>query len=234
MTCDHKTKVAVLLSGGIDSSVLAAQLLGEYADIFPLCVRGGLVWEEVELAAARAFLAAVESPGLTPLAILDEPICDVCGPHWSTGGLDVPDSETSDDAVYLPGRNLLLTVKASVWCRLRGVGALALGCLGSNPFPDSASVFFEDLESVLSRAMRGALRLIRSFDHLHNSEVVLRARMLPLHLTFSCISPVGGLHCGRCNKCAERQKGFRDAVVPDRTHYASRTESRMCAEAARI
>ena len=36
-------------------------------------------------------------------------------------------------------------------------------------------------------------------------------RGLPLELTFSCISPLRGLHCGHCNKCAERQAAFRDA-----------------------
>ena len=28
-----------------------------------------------------------------------------------------------------------------------------------------------------------------------------------------------GLHCGQCNKCAERQKGFRDAGVRDQNRY---------------
>ena len=45
-----------------------------------------------------------------------------------------------------PGRNLLLTVKAAVWCRLRECRTLALGSLGSNPFPDSTPEFFADLE----------------------------------------------------------------------------------------
>jgi len=44
-------------------------------------------------------------------------------------------------------------------------------------------------------------------------------RNLPLKLTFSCISPVSGQHCGRCNKCAERRRAFADAGVPDPTDY---------------
>jgi 7-cyano-7-deazaguanine synthase len=42
---------------------------------------------------------------------------------------------------------------------------------------------------------------------------------LPLALTFSCISPRGGLHCGACNKCAERQAAFRAAEMADETRY---------------
>jgi 7-cyano-7-deazaguanine synthase len=224
MPPDQHSEVAVLISGGLDSAVLCVELLGAHSRVHPLYIRCGLRWEGVELAAARAFLAEVRHPRLEPLTVLDEPIRDVYGQHWSTGGRGVPGSETSDDAVYLPGRNVLLTVKASVWCRLRNVGALALGCLGANPFPDSTPAFFDDLHSVLSRAMSGSPRLIRPFDRLRKNEVVLRGKHLPLYLTFSCIAPVDGLHCGVCNKCAERQMGFRQAGVRDQTFYAGRKQ----------
>lgn len=201
--------------------MLAVELTREYARVHPLYIRCGLAWEEVELAGARAFLAAVSAPGMEALTVLDEPVRDVYGPHWSTGAGGVPGSETPDDAVYLPGRNLLLTVKAAIWCRLRKIDALALGSLGSNPFPDSTPEFFRDLESVIGRAVNGTPRLLRPFGRLHKEDVVRRGKHLPLHLTFSCISPVNGIHCGICNKCAERRKGFHDAEAPDRTRYAS-------------
>ena len=67
--------------------------------------------------------------------------------------------------------------------------------------------------------MSGGLRLIRPFATLHKAEVLARGRRLPLHLTLSCIDPVDGRHCGRCNKCAERTKGFRDAGICDLTAY---------------
>src|SRR5947208_2573532 len=156
MSLDQNLAAAVLISGGLDSAVLCVDLLQAYIRVHPLYIRCGLRWEARELAAAKAFLGAVRAPGLEELVVLDEPIREVYGPHWSTEGGDVPGSETSDEAVYLPGRNLLLTVKASVWCHLRHISALALGCLGSNPFPDSTPGFFDDLESVLSRAMGGS------------------------------------------------------------------------------
>ena len=224
MAVDLEPAVAVLMSGGLDSAVLTVDLLRDYDRVYPLYIRGGLKWEEMELAAVREFLAAVTAPGLEALTVLDEPLRDVYGPHWSTGAALVPDADTADEAVYLPGRNVLLAVKASVWCRLRHVGALALGCLGSNPFPDSTPGFFADLESVLSRAMNGSPRLIRPFDQHQKRDVVLLGKDLPLHLTFSCIDPVNGMHCGLCNKCAERQKGFRDAGIWDRTRYFASSE----------
>lgn len=215
--------VAVLVSGGLDSAILCVDLRKVHFRVYPLYIRCGLRWEEAELAALRSFLAAVRSrfDGIEPPAVLDEPIDDVYGRHWSTDGSDVPGAETPDEAVYLPGRNLLLTVKAAVWCRLRGIGSLALGSLGSNPFPDSTPEFFRDLEGVLNRAMDGSIRLIRPFGRLHKADVLKLGRDLPLHLTFSCIDPIDGLHCGVCNKCAERRNGFRDAGLIDRTSYAT-------------
>jgi 7-cyano-7-deazaguanine synthase len=210
---------AVLVSGGLDSAILSVDLLCDFQRVVPLYIRSGLRWEDAELPALGRFLSAVAREGLEQLVILDEPIADVYGAHWSTSGAGVPGQDTPDEAVYLPGRNLLLTVKAAVWCRLREVDALALGSLGSNPFPDSTHAFFGKLETVLNQAMEGNLRLIRPFNQLHKTDVLLRGKELPLHLTFSCINPTQGIHCGTCNKCAERRKGFRDAGLADDTVY---------------
>jgi 7-cyano-7-deazaguanine synthase len=219
MSQPDQPAAAALVSGGIDSAILCVELLREFRRVVPIYMRAGLRWEDAEIAALRRFLAEVHRPGLEPLVLLDEPVADVYGAHWSTAGRDVPGAESADEAVYLPGRNLLLTVKAAVWCRLRGVESLALGSLSSNPFPDSTPAFFAELEGLLNRAMAGHLRLIRPFAALHKADVLALGRDLPLHLTFSCIDPIEGRHCGRCNKCAERKKGFRDAGMKDLTAY---------------
>jgi 7-cyano-7-deazaguanine synthase len=44
---------------------------------------------------------------------------------------------------------------------------------------------------------------------------------IPWRLTFSCIAPAGRMHCGRCNKCDERQRAFSNAGQPDPTRYAA-------------
>jgi 7-cyano-7-deazaguanine synthase len=210
---------AVLVSGGLDSAILCVDLLREFSKVVPIYVRFGLSWEVAEISSLRCFLEAVRRVGLEKLVVLDEPIADVYGAHWSTIGRGVPGSDTPDDAVYLPGRNLLLTVKAAVWCRLHEITALALGSLGSNPFPDSTAAFFDKLESLLNEGMQGRLRLMRPFDRLSKNDVMIRGSHLPLHLTFSCINPIEGRHCGACNKCAERKRGFRVAGIPDSTFY---------------
>lgn len=216
----------MLTSGGLDSAILCAQLLHDFGRVVPIYVRSGLLWDDAEMASLERFLAAVKAEGLGDLVVLEEPIADVYGSHWSTGGAGVPGSDSDDTAVYLPGRNILLTMKAAIWCRLANVDALALGVLASNPFPDSTAEFFEILQTLVNRALGGQLRLIRPFDRLQKIDVLLRGKHLPLHLTFSCIEPWEGLHCGRCNKCAERKKGFHTAGIVDLTSYVANLPAR--------
>jgi 7-cyano-7-deazaguanine synthase len=66
----------------------------------------------------------------------------------------------------------------------------------------------------------GHLKIIRPFEGLSKGEVLRLGAGLPLHETFSCLKPVEGRHCGRCNKCAERRRAFLAVGLPDRTHYA--------------
>ena len=69
----------------------------------------------------------------------------------------MPDENTPDSAVYLPGRNLLLLAKSSVWCALNDFSVVALGTLNGNPFADSGPEFFDGLASLASLVLDGHL-----------------------------------------------------------------------------
>lgn len=216
---------AVLVSGGIDSAVLVAELCDRHAAVFPLFVRGGLIWEEEELKHLRGFFRAIECPELRPITLLDLPVGDVYGDHWSTTGRGVPDAKSPDETVYLPGRNLFLITKAAVWCVLNKVGVLALGSLSANPFPDSTPAFDKAASKLVQLATGSPVTVVRPFAKLSKAEVIRRGKCLPLELTFSCIHPVRRKHCGVCNKCAERRRGFESAGRIDLTPYANCSRS---------
>jgi 7-cyano-7-deazaguanine synthase len=211
--------LAVLVSGGLDSAVLLADELQSRSSVQPLYIHCGLLWEPAELDHLRRFLAAVAGPALRPLHVLEMPVRDLYPPHWSLTGEGTPGADTPDEAVFLPGRNVLLLSKAILWCHLHGVPELALAPLESNPFPDATPQFFADFEAVVNRAVAGRVRVLQPYLRLHKAEVVRRGRALPLELTFSCIRPRDGRHCGVCNKCAERRRAFAEAKTPDRTLY---------------
>ncbi len=118
--------VAVLVSGGPDSAVLVGELAAVSPRVVPIYVRFGMFWENAEEQALRRFLAALQAPVVEPLKVFDMPLDAVYGRHWSTTGDGVPDAESADAAVYLPGRNLLLLAQASIWCHLQQIKVLAL------------------------------------------------------------------------------------------------------------
>ena len=206
--------VAVLYSGGLDSSILLAHLLDQYRHVQPIYVDSGLFWQADELRASRRFLDALQSPRVAELVVLGLPLADLYADHWSITGRGVPDAATPDAAVYLPGRNPLLIIKAWIWCQMHAVERLALGCLKSNPFADATDEFFDRFAAVLDQAVPARVQLVRPFAPLDKCEVMQLGRALPLELTWSCLSPRGGMHCGGCNKCAERQQAFRMIEAP--------------------
>jgi 7-cyano-7-deazaguanine synthase len=117
----------------------------------------------------------------------------------------------------------MLLSKAAVFCALHKIDTIAVGSLGHNPFPDATPKFFRDFATAAGEALNFRIKIIAPFRALTKEQVVrsgLRLR-LPLHLSFSCIAPRRGLHCGHCNKCAERQKAFRDVGMEDVTRYAT-------------
>ena len=212
--------VAVLTSGGVDSAVLVADILRRGCAVHPIYVRFGLAWESAEEAHLRAFLQTLTDPSPHPLVVLDVPIAAVYGSHWSLSGAGVPDAGTTDDAVYLPGRKLLLLSLPSVWCARRGVHTIALGTLKGNPFPDATDAFFADYSALVQRGMDHAVEVVTPFAALVKADVLELGRGLALECTFSCMDPQDGRHCGRCNKCAERRNAFATSSVEDLTTYA--------------
>lgn len=215
-----RERLAVLVSGGLDSAILLGEAVQHYQEVYPLYVRTGLIWETVERAYLERFLAGLRSAALRPLRVFDEPVRDVYGEHWSLSGDGTPDQDSPDEAVFLPGRNVLLLAKPILWCHLNGVPEIAMAPLSSNPFPDATEEFFEGFLAAVNHAVSGKVRILRPFALLHKEQVLVRGRGLPLEHTLSCIRPVDGLHCGRCNKCAERRRGFAQAGIADPTCYA--------------
>lgn len=220
-----QSSLAVLYSGGLDSAILLAHLATQQRPIQPIYIDSSLAWQASEERAARRFLAALDSRWIAPLVVLSLPLADLYADHWSITGRGVPQADEADEQVYLPGRNPLLLVKADLWCRLHGVSQLAIGALATNPFADATDRFFQTFSAAMDEAAGGKVELVRPLGKLDKRQVMRLAEHAPLELTFSCLAPTGDLHCGTCNKCAERQHAFRDAGLADRTPYAAAARS---------
>jgi 7-cyano-7-deazaguanine synthase len=213
--------LGVMASGGLDSCILMGDLVRRERIVQPFYIRTGLTWQSAELPALQKFLAAIASPELRPLILLDLPLDDLYVGHWSLTGRNTPGADSPDEAVFLPGRNALLLIKAAIYCQLHDIRQLAIAPLGTSPFEDAGPQFFHEFQAAMNRGVAHHVELLRPFGNLNKRQVMELGENLPLELTFSCIHPVRGLHCGRCNKCAERQHAFELVGRPDRTQYAA-------------
>lgn len=216
---DPSQKACVLVSGGIESSVLLADALNRYEAVTPVYVQNHLRWEEVEIFWLKKFLRTLKSTKLQPLKVLDLTLRDIYANHWSITGIQTPGSQSKDASVYLPGRNIIFLSKAAVFAVLNQAGAIEIGVLKGNPFSDSSKNFFKKMSAVLSQGLGQEIAIRAPFQNLKKEEVILLGKKLPLEVTFSCINPKGYDHCGDCNKCTERKKAFFGAGMTDRTSY---------------
>jgi len=211
-------KISVLASGGLDSSVLIAKL-ADGAGVYPVYVRCGFAWEDMELAGLQLFVDALHNRNVMPITVLSAPTAVLYGDHWSVTGARVPAADEPDENTYLPGRNILLISLAAIWCSTHGVSRIAIGSLGGNPFPDATPEFFETFARVLSMGLGHKVVIEAPLRGFHKEDLIKQFKDLPLELTLTCMAPKGSQHCGQCNKCFERQQAFRKAGVTDHTVY---------------
>lgn len=221
---ERRDGVVALMSGGLDSAVMASLALAAGERLRPLYVRQGFVWETEELAVLESFISSLGERfegRLGPLctATLDAPAGYAS--RWATSrGERVPDERSADEAVYLPGRNLALLTQASILAYSEGLTRIQIGVLSGNPFPDATEGFFSAFEAVVLESMGWPLVVERPLAAMNKTEALGRAAACDLGRTLSCIRPRGGAHCGRCNKCAERRKAFAEAGIADPAPYA--------------
>lgn len=215
--------MCVLTSGGLDSAVLVG-MLARRREVHPVYVRCGLSWERAEQMLLERFLdrlRARRDVRIAALVRLTLPAGALYGEaHWSLSARGVPGARAALASNYLPGRNLLLGSLAAVYCARRRIPEIALALLADNPFPDATPAFLRAVGRVASVALGTRLALRAPFRRLTKEAVIRRGRDLPLGLTLSCARPRGLRHCGRCTKCAERRRAFRNARVSDPTSYA--------------
>jgi 7-cyano-7-deazaguanine synthase len=209
----------------LDSAILLGEAAQVYPEVWPIFVRVGSFWEDAEFDHLQRFLQALQSPVVRPPVVLQQPVQDLYGSHWSLDGEAVPDRSAPDEAFFLPGRNVLLLAKPLLWCLAHGIPALATAPLVTNPFPDATPEFYDGFAAIVGQAVAGKVRVLRPYVDLglHKVDVLRRGAHFPLGQTFSCARPINGLHCQVCGKCGERINAFADAGLPDPTPYTPLT-----------
>jgi 7-cyano-7-deazaguanine synthase len=222
MSSEYKS-TAVLLSGGLDSAVLAADALRD-GPIVPIYVSVGFAWEAEEREMLAALFSRPPFLGTAAPVALTFDMRDVYPPyHWAVRGTP-PAFDSPDEDVYLAGRNIILLSKASVYLATVDLAPsrVLMGQLAGNPFPDATVSFIDAIGRALSLGLGTTVDVETPLARMRKADVIRKGMELgvPLELTLSCMQPLNGLHCGRCSKCRERLDAFREAGVTDPTTYS--------------
>lgn len=220
----------VLLSGGLDSMVAGGIAREQGFAINALTVNYNQR-HSVELAAA-ARIAAMLGAARHITMPLD---LSLFGGSALTDAIDVPKTGVEEDAIpvtYVPARNTIFLSLALGWAEACGARDIFLGvnALDYSGYPDCRPDFiqaFQNLADIATKAgVEGRGFTIHSpLLHMTKADIATEALRLGLDAgqSWSCYDPTPeGLHCGLCDSCRLRQRGYEDARIPDPTIYAAR------------
>ena len=213
----------VLLSGGLDSTTVAAIAASQGFAVHALTVRYGQV-HEAELAAARRVAQALRVARHVEVAL---DLRDLARSAL-TGAGAVPKDRVEDATIpstYVPARNTIMLSLALAWAETLGATDIFIGvnALDYSGYPDCRPEFvaaFEHLARLATKAgVEGrALRIHAPLQHMTKADIVRAGLSLGIDygLTHSCYDPLpGGRPCGRCDSCVLRARGFAEAGVAD-------------------
>lgn len=189
----------VLLSGGIDSSVLLAWLTNQGIRCQPLFVDYG------QSSASRELIAAQVISSKMDLTLDRVTIPNVS----SLTKNQITDPSYSTNPFY-PNRNLLLLTIGSLHAyehRNQGLGMGAIRAVGTTSFPDLSHTFFSEFKKLVTTSLNYNLAILTPFTDLTKAEVVKIGRDLhvPLDLTYSCLTS-SNRPCGLCESCVSRKE----------------------------
>jgi 7-cyano-7-deazaguanine synthase len=225
---DAKPTAVVLLSGGLDSMVAAGIARERGFRLLALTVDYGQR-HRIEIEAARAIAAELADKHV----VLDLDLTRFGGSAL-TARIDVPKGGVGEGipVTYVPARNMIFLSLCLGWAEAAGARDLFIGvnALDYSGYPDCRPEFIAAFERLANLATKAgaqgdgpAFTVHAPLQHMSKADIALQAQRLGLDaaLSHSCYDPAeSGAHCGLCDACRLRSKGFAQAGLADPTRYA--------------
>ncbi|MDZ3831412.1 MAG: 7-cyano-7-deazaguanine synthase QueC [Sphingopyxis sp.] len=217
----------VLLSGGLDSMVCAGLAREAGAHIVALTVDYNQR-HRVELQSAARIAEAV---GAVEHIVLPLDLTRFGGSAL-TADIDVPKDGLADKVpiTYVPARNLIFLSLTLGLAEARQAQDIVIGvnALDYSGYPDCRPDFIAGFEALARLATRDGDKGVEFSIHaplqyMTKADIAAEAARLGMDaaMSWSCYDPTpDGQHCGLCDSCRLRRKGFADAGIADPTRYA--------------
>lgn len=220
-------RAIVLLSGGLDSMV-SGGLAREQGFALAALTIDYNQRHRVELEAAKRVATAlgIDRHVTLPLNLR------AFGGSALTDDIDVPKSGVKPGipVTYVPARNTIFLSLALGFAEATGARDIFLGvnALDYSGYPDCRPEFIQAFQHLADLATRLGVEgqgftIHAPLQHMTKADISAEASRLGLDagMSWSCYDPTpDGKHCGLCDSCRLRVKGFAEAGLPDPTVYA--------------
>lgn len=218
------SKVIALLSGGLDSTSLIAELLAQGHEVEAIGVNYGQRHKKELLSA----LAVCQHYGIR----FDEVNLEVLKPFLggsslTTDSVVVPDGHYAEETMRITvvaNRNAIMLSVAAGIASARKFDAVATAVHSGDHYiyPDCRPEFIEAMSKAVQLGTHtfGDITIMAPFVQISKADIAKRgvAYNAPLALSWSCYKG-GDIHCGACGTCFERREAFTLAGETDPTVY---------------
>ena len=216
----------ILFSGGLDSTTCLAHAKSQGFNCTAISFNYGQK-HNAELNAAKriASLFGVQH------IIVDLPISQFGGSALTDSSLNVPDFKNDNQIpiTYVPARNTIFLSFALGWAEVLKAHDIFIGVssVDYSSYPDCRPEYIQAFQTLANLATKigvdeNNIQLQTPLMHLSKAETVKLGLSLGVDyaMTVSCYKANEQGHaCGKCDSCALRKKGFKEADVADPTVY---------------
>lgn len=206
-------KVAVLFSGGIDSTTIIGEAVHQGTDVYPISFD-----DDSANYRTRRSIAVEQVIGHYQLQ----------KNHHVIRTYDSEFLRMKGSFGLIPGYKFSMQIAAMSYCQSLDISVLAMGyCKENDEYPytfkDEQVEYIDKIASLYNAIYDANIVISLPYIGLHKHDIVGIANLhkVPLEKTISCRSTTfGGLiHCGKCLPCHSRRSGFKEAKIDDPTIY---------------
>ena len=220
---DKSNKALVLLSGGLDSSVVLSVCQDKGYDIYAISFDYGQRHKvELEYAKFQATFFNCISHEVFKM--------EFYGGSALTDDIKVPKNRDSHSmskdipVTYVPSRNIVFLSFASGYAECHDIDNIFIGvnAIDYSGYPDCRKNFIDNFEKLINKSTKKGLegskfKINTPLINLSKKDIIKLGHKngVDFSMTSSCYSPKLKKNCGVCDSCLLRKQGFEEAGLRD-------------------
>ena len=224
-----KKKSVILLSGGLDSSVVLSIAIKRGYEAHCISFNYGQRHKtEIKCAKKQVKLQKANSHKVFNI--------DFYGGSALTDNIKVPENKNVDEIpntiplTYVPARNTVFLAYALGYSEFLSCNNIFIGvnAIDYSGYPDCRPEFIRQFEKLSNIATKKSIegkkfKIHTPLINMTKKEIISTAlkNKVDLKTTSSCYNPSKGVSCGKCHSCLLRKKGFDEAGQFDPIKYAN-------------